>query len=99
MGKEKLQIVADFETRNSIQDLENGETSVWLWDVCDTLIFSHTNGTSIESFFDELLKLPPSICYFHNLKFDGQFILNYLFANGFSHIEDGELSEKQFKTS
>lgn len=98
MGKEKLQIVADFETRNSIQDLENGETSVWLWDICDTLIFSHTNGTDIGSFFDELLKLPPSICYFHNLKFDGQFILNYLFANGFFHIEDGELSEKQFKT-
>ena len=95
---EKLQIVADFETRNSPIDIENGTTSVWLWDICDTLIFSHSNGTDIESFFKEIESLCPCICYFHNLKFDGQFILNYLFSNGFTHIEDGELNEKNFKT-
>ena len=37
--------------------------------------------------------------YFHNLKFDGEFILNELFRRGFTHNPDGRsLEEKEFST-
>ncbi|WP_459594924.1 hypothetical protein, partial [Enterobacter hormaechei] len=29
-----------------------------------------------------------TVLYFHNLKFDGEFILDYLLRNGYCHVED-----------
>ncbi len=43
-------------------------------------------GNSIESFFD-FLRDKNTICYFHNLKFDGEFILSYLLRNGFTYSD------------
>lgn len=56
-------------------------TQVWLGAFCELvskeIIFFH----SIEEFFNILKELASAKIYFHNLKFDGSFILNYLLSN------------------
>lgn len=39
------------------------------------------------------------ICYFHNLKFDGNFILDYLLRHGwrYSRVPEGKMKNKEFK--
>ena len=77
--------VADFETTTNAEDCH-----VWAYAVCE--VGKKENvliGTTIDGFMkwcrddignDKVL--------FHNLKFDGQFILNWLFKNGFTHTTD-----------
>ena len=66
------QYVADFETTSDPDDCR-----VWLW--CLVNIDDITDikyGYNIKSFFDATMKGNNTI-YFHNLKFDGQFLLWY----------------------
>lgn len=86
--------VADFET-TSIKDLENfGKTKVWLFSICDSNCNIIKNGYSIEEFMDYIEdNLCGSLIYFHNLKFDGSFILDYLFNNGYEWKEDVFLND------
>lgn len=79
----KLVLVADFET--SVYDGQE-KTEVWaaafvpLWTE-DVVI---TN--SIANFFRDIFSLDSDlIIYFHNLKFDGEFIISYLFSIGFTN--------------
>ncbi len=43
-------------------------------------------GTTIESFVERVSSMP-SIMYFHNLRFDGMFILDWLLNNGYEYVE------------
>lgn len=76
---------ADFETTTDVNDCR-----VWAFSVCNIAnynIFDY--GTSIEEFFD-WIKLHDSEnlkIYFHNLKFDGFYLLNHLLTSGFVWIE------------
>lgn len=87
---------ADFETAVWLED----ETFVWAWAVCeignpDNIIIEN----NIESFMKFLEKHKNSYFYFHNLKFDGEFIIYYLLKNGFTHIKDKkEKADKTFST-
>lgn len=81
-------ICADFETSNSDKNIQEKYTRVWLWDIFDPENNSHINGYDIETFFDYLFKQKSHIIYFHNLKFDGSFIINYLLKNGFTIAKD-----------
>lgn len=87
--------VADFETNNNPEN-----ASVWLWDICSVQTFEHIGGTSIEQFFDVIGTLAHNdiVVYFHNLKFDGTFILCYLLANGYTFvkIDDFKFEDKTF---
>lgn len=74
---------ADFETSNSKINIEQKYTRVWAWDIFDPITREHLTGYNIETFFDTLFDMPSCILYFHNLKFDGAFILYYLLENGF----------------
>lgn len=76
-------IAGDFETSNSDINIKEKYTRVWLWDIYDHDKKTHYNGDDIETFFDVLFTYPSIIIYFHNLKFDGSFALNYLLSNGF----------------
>lgn len=76
-------IAGDFETSNSDINIKEKYTRVWLWDIYDHDKKTHYNGDDIETFFDVLFTYPSTIIYFHNLKFDGSFALNYLLSNGF----------------
>lgn len=76
-------VAADFETSNSPVNIEKEYTRVWLWDVFDPELRKHFNGYDIESFFEYLFSQNSRILYFHNLKFDGSFIIYYLLNYNF----------------
>lgn len=87
-----MQYTADFETTTNLNDCR-----VWLWDICsidDKL--KHTHGKNIESFIRHIENKGKCDIYFHNLKFDGQFILDYLLKNGFTYSDKPE--DKTFST-
>lgn len=81
MSKEKrIQLAADFETTTTPGDVR-------VWAACavniETLETDFIDN-NIESFM-EWLKDKNSVVYFHNLKFDGEFILHYLLTHGFTY--------------
>lgn len=83
MGRKKrITVCADFETTTDPEDCR-------VWASCavdvDTLEVVHLDN-SIDSFFEWLRPLN-SIVYFHNLKFDGEFILSYLISKGFKYSD------------
>lgn len=87
---------ADFETATWLKN----ETFVWAW--CSVEIGNEDNlniGNSIETFIDYMYKNSNSTFYFHNEKFDGEFIIWYLLKNGFEHITDKtKAKDKTFTT-
>lgn len=86
---------ADFETATWAPD----ETWVWAWALCDIEDVSHVEvGNSIDDFFERIKKEANPYIYFHNLKFDGEFILYYLMKNGFEHVESKEKRNNTFST-
>lgn len=86
---------ADFETTTTEEDCR-----VWAWGVCEIGNPQHfTHGNTIESFFDYLEKSKNSTFYFHNLKFDGEFLMVYLFEHGFKHVtERADEATRTFST-
>lgn len=87
---------ADFETATWLED----ETYVWAWATCE--IGNSKNlkiGTEIDDFIEYCKEEKNSTWYFHNLKFDGEFIIYYLLQNGFKHVEKKEeIEDKTFTT-
>lgn len=76
---DKVCYTADFETIT-----RNGVCDVWLWDVCHIVNKTHTSGRTLSDFFDFINKLSyTSEIYFHNLKFDCSFIVDFFLKNGF----------------
>lgn len=77
MKQTKNFYVADFETT-----AKENETKVYLWAVVRNGDYKTSYGKNIEGFFDFIddFKSPQKI-YFHNLKFDGSFILWYILHN------------------
>lgn len=74
---------ADFETTtyNSKQYQDEGHTNVWMWALMD-----QKNGIKIGNNLDEFMDFilqdgKNKIIYFHNLSFDGDFIIKWLFRN------------------
>jgi len=85
---------ADFETTTE------APARVWAWGIADTdepeTVFT---GETLDSFIEwcEYAKNP--VVYFHNEKFDGSFILDWLFRHGFQWRESkGKCAEKEFTT-
>ena len=85
--------VADFETTTNIDDCR-----VWAYAICevgnkeDVII-----GTTIDEFMEWNIKRKENdTVFFHNLKFDSQFIMNWLFKNGYEHTTEPE--QKKSKT-
>lgn len=87
---------ADFETATWLEN----ETYVWAWAICeigkpDNIIIDN----SIETFIEWCKKNYNTTLYFHNLKFDGEFIISYLFNHGFEHVKTrGEKRDNTFTT-
>lgn len=92
MAIKSVKVAADFETTTDINDCR-------VWAACavdiDTLETVHISN-SIESFFDWLNGNMNVKCYFHNLKFDGEFIVSYLLRNGYKYDDSHE--PKTFST-
>lgn len=87
MREYRLAWGADFETTVEIQYLAEGRVYVWAWAVqCVQDPDTKARGETIESFF-EFFKNKKADIYFHNLKFDGMFILDYLLRSGYPAME------------
>ena len=87
---------ADFETATWLEN----ETYVWAWAVCE--IGNEENiviGNEIETFIDFCKAEKNLILYFHNLKFDGEFIIYWAEKNGFRHVEKREEIENMTYTT
>lgn len=88
--------VADFETTTNIKDCR-----VWAYAICE--VDNSENvivGNTLDDFMEwcEKQKDNPKVL-FHNLKFDGQFIMNWLFKHEFKHIIDKkDRATKTFST-
>lgn len=75
---------ADFETTTQETDCR-----VWAWAVCEIGKPNYFRfGNSIDSFIEFMKNSNNSTFYFHNLKFDGEFLMCYLFEHGFKHVTD-----------
>ena len=85
----------DFETVNILDDCR-----VWMWGEVE--LYNHDNfkwGLSLDTFFEWVATLENgSILYFHNLKFDAEFMLYYLYKNGYEWTDRKRLYDKEFKT-
>lgn len=58
-----------------------------------------TFGEDIDSFINYCSLINESSSfYFHNLKFDGEFIIYYLLTHGFVHVNEKKLGVNQFST-
>lgn len=98
------ELVADFET---VREKENSETQrVWLWAVrvVSTIKDEYNEiGNNITSFFDYINSLKGYYnIFFHNLKFDGDYIVNYLLQNGYKWTEKtkhNEIKINEFTTN
>lgn len=77
--------VADFETTTNPDDCR-----VWAYAICE--VGNSENvivGTTIDDFMKWCRDQKENhIVLFHNLKFDGQFIMHWLFHNGYKHTTD-----------
>lgn len=85
MAIKSVKVVADFETTTDLNDCR-------VWAACAVDIESLETvfiGNTIDAFFD-WLKGKNTVCYFHNLKFDGEFILSYLLRNGYTYSDSRE---------
>ncbi len=78
MAIKRMKLMADFETTTDPEDVR-------VWAGCavdiDALEVAHI-GNDLDSFM-AFLRHKNTVCYFHNLKFDGEFILHWLFTHGF----------------
>lgn len=79
------QYAADFETTTNEKDCR-----VWAFSLCN---IDDTNDFIYGSSIDEFMKFcsyskENYTLYFHNLKFDGQFIISWLLTNGFEYVAD-----------
>jgi hypothetical protein len=54
-------------------------------------------GTNLDEFI-EYISGKPSVIYFHNLAFDGSFILDWLFRHDYSHTVERVIRPGQFCT-
>lgn len=91
MAIKSLKIVADLETTTDKNDVR-------AWAVCAVDIESTETvyiGNSLDGFM-KWLEPMNTVCYFHNLKFDGEFIIHYLLTHGFRH--DDTHAPRTFET-
>lgn len=87
---------ADFET-----NVDEADCRVWAYSLCeigntDNFIY----GNNIEDFIKWCAnKKENYVLYFHNLKFDGEYIFSYLLENGYTCIKDKkDRDDKTFTT-
>lgn len=78
-----MNYTCDFETTTDEKDCR-----VWAYGICNIETQNLEFGNNIEDFILWCEDNPNSNLYFHNLKFDGQFIIDYLLKNGYTYSEE-----------
>lgn len=83
----------DFETTTNPDDCR-----VWAAGIYDIYGQTFTCGKDIHWLMDKLTEGGNCKAYFHNLKFDGSFIISWLLKNGYKHTDEKKLRFKEFST-
>lgn len=91
LAKTYEQYVGDFETTTIASDCR-----VWLWAVADVRTLDVSFGLDIRSFC-KFIADRQSYVWFHNLAFDGSFLIDHLLRNGYIHVDDNPI-QGQFST-
>lgn len=93
--------MCDFETSTE-EWLQNDNGKARVWAACCVSIELDPKvkflNNNISDFMINLIKLGNIECYFHNLKFDGEYIINWLFENGYKYDKNAD-KPKTFKTT
>lgn len=82
-----MRFTADFETTTDPLDCR-----VWAYGICsiespdDVFLY----GNNLDDFMKFCQDTDNYTLYFHNLKFDGEFILSWLFEHDYKHVIDKE---------
>lgn len=79
---------ADFETTSNAQYEVEGCTRVYLWKLMGVDNGVDNIGIDMLSFISCIKDLGDALIYFHNLSFDGEFILWWLLENGYTYDEE-----------
>lgn len=112
MGRKKnvTYWACDFETTVWTDDMikkaghEQDTTEVWaaadvaLYDKSEIVTITH----SIRDFLNRFLRMHGNnVLFFHNLSFDGSFIIDFLLREDYTHVtaKDTDMHTRQFKTS
>lgn len=83
MAIKRMKLMADFETTTDPEDCR-----VWAGCAVDIEALEVVHiGNNLDSFM-EYLQHKNTVCYFHNLKFDGEFILHWLFTHGYRYSDN-----------
>lgn len=86
--------VADFETT-----VRDGFACVWLSAIINVENLEEVYyPLSIEEFYEKLYEINPDVVFFHNLKFDGMYIIDFLLRNGYVHTDARKPKKTQFTT-
>lgn len=89
-----MPFVADFETTTTPEDCR-----VWAWGM---VMIGHEDffqwGIDIESFIAHCEKMDGEKIYFHNIKFDAEFLLHYFLSNNFKHTTRKTLNNLELQT-
>lgn len=88
--------VADFETKPYTQYLKENKTGVWLFYIENLINDSSCLGLTLSAFMQYLFMKKNPIVYFHNLSFDGEFILHWLTNNGFTFNDSRKQEHMEF---
>lgn len=83
--------VADFETTSQKNLDKDGCVRVWLWSLVGVEHGEEYYGTDIWEFLKTIKSIKTKIVYFHNLKFDGKFIVDYFLRHNFVYGRDFEV--------
>lgn len=108
--KEITHWACDFETTVWTDDMikkaghEQDTTEVWaaadvaLYDKSESVTITH----SVRDFLNRFLRMNGNnVLFFHNLSFDGSFIIDFLLREGYKHVtaKDTDMHTREFKTS
>lgn len=95
VASKRVNYVADFETTTDPLDCR-----VWGWGLADIERPEDVEIDTTIDYFIERVSVENSNCYFHNLKFDGHFIIDWLLKNGYVHVggEEKNATPGTFKT-
>lgn len=85
--------VADFETT-----VREEFACVWLYSIVNVYDYEEYHyGYSIDDFFKSIIKISPKTCFFHNLKFDGMYVIDYLLRHGYKYTDRKTPAINEFK--
>lgn len=94
LKKPSKQYTADFETTTDPNDCR-----VWAWSVCSIDDkYNKAYGCRIDEFINYISQLGNVTIYFHNLKFDSQFIISFLLGAGYKWTSQDKKTSLSFNT-